>query len=446
MGTMRGMTEAERYGEHVADLVRRHTLAAERGGVESIVLGAGLMEYRFLDDQAHRFVASPHFLHWAPLEHHPGSAVIFTVGQKPVLVVCQPDDFWHEPPALPAAHIAAAFDLRVIREPGELAQHLPAAGAHTALLGPLAQFDGLLPEAARNPPAVVNSLHFQRARKTAWEVDNIRRAAVIAAPGHRAAERAFRAGANEFEILGAFLGGCQQTEGELPYGAIVGLNEHGATLHYQLRDRAPRHPADNLSLLIDAGCAWQGYACDITRSYAREAGDFASMIAGMDRLQLELCAAVRPGVAFPELHRQTHLGVGSLLREWGLATSGSPEELVAVGVTAAFFPHGLGHLLGLLVHDVGGHMADDTGRALTPPHDFPKIRFLRRLDPGVVVTIEPGVYFIPSLLDRLRASPAGKLIDWARTDSCRPYGGIRIEDDVLVTASGHENLTRPLLH
>lgn len=442
---MGAMTSNALYRDHVAELTRRYLAAAERGSVDAIVVGAGLMEYRFLDDQAHRFVASPHFLQWLPLEHHPGSAVIYLPGAKPVLVVCQPDDFWHEPPALPPADIAAEFDLRVIREPGELAAHLPPASTRTALLGPANQFDGLLPEAARNPAAVVNSLHYQRARKTPWEVDCIRRAAAMAAPGHRAAEAAFRADASEFEILAAFLAGCRQTEGELPYGAIVGLNEHGATLHYQLRERAPRQPGANLSLLIDAGCAWNGYACDITRTHAARPGDFAAMIAGLDRLQLELCAAVRPGVAFPELHRRTHHGVGALLLEWELVSGQSAEALVASGVTASFLPHGLGHLLGILVHDVGGHMADDTGRGLEPPADFPKIRFLRTLEPGVVVTIEPGVYFIPSLLDKLRASPAGAAVNWPRVESLKRFGGIRIEDDVLVTTEGQQNLTRPLL-
>ncbi|MBM4197831.1 MAG: Xaa-Pro dipeptidase [Gammaproteobacteria bacterium] len=440
---MAPMDNARAYREHIAELTRRHEAAALRGQVDTIVLGAGLMEYRFLDDQAHRFVASPHFLHWVPLEQHPGSAVIFNPGEKPVLVVCRPDDFWHQPPALPPAQIAAAFDLRVIREPAELGAQLPG-GRRTALLGPPTQFDGLLPEAERNPAAVVNHLHYQRARKTAWEIDCVRRAAVIAAPGHRAAAAAFAAGASEYHILAAFLGASRVTEDELPYGAIVGLNEHGATLHYQLRERSP--PAGgNRSLLIDAGCAADGYACDITRTYAaRGHDDFAALIAGMDRLQASLCDAVRPGVAFPELHRQTHRGVGALLRDAGLVDM-DPADQVSSGVTAAFLPHGLGHLLGILVHDVGGHMADDTGKPLDPPADFPKIRFLRTLEPGVVVTIEPGIYFIPSLLDRLKSSPAGCHVNWPQVDALRPYGGIRIEDDVVVTATGHENLTRPLL-
>jgi Xaa-Pro dipeptidase len=433
------------YPAHVREIAARHEAAAARGGVDAIVTGSGIVQYRYLDDQAHRFVASPHFLQWVPLEEHPGSAVIFEPGRRPVLVVHQPEDFWHQPPALPPEAVAACFDVAVVRSPEELARHLPGADRRVALLGPPEQFAGMLPEAARNPEAVVHSLHYRRALKTPWEVACMRRAAEIAAPGHRAAEAAFRAGGSEYDILAAFLGGCRQTEQELPYGAIVALNEHGATLHYQHRARTPPRPRDIHSLLIDAGCQYNGYACDITRTYAYRDDRFAAMVADMDGLQRALCAAVRPGVAFPDLHRRTHLGIAELLSRWGIVRGMAAADMVAAGITAAFFPHGLGHLLGILVHDVGGHMADDRGTALVPPADFPKIRFLRTLEPGVVVTIEPGVYFIDSLLTVLARGPAAGHVDFDLVGELRRYGGIRIEDDVLVTGDGANNLTRPLL-
>jgi Xaa-Pro dipeptidase len=432
------------YAAHVAELGRRYAEAARAGGFDAVAVGSGILEYRFLDDQAHRFVASPHFLQWVPLEEHPGSAVIVEPGRRPVLVVYQPEDYWHQPPALPPEELAREFDLEVIRKPGDIAGLLPAAGKRLALLGPEAQWTGLAGEAARNPEAVVNFLHYHRATKTAWEVDCIRRAAAIAAPGHRAAERAFREGATEYDILNAFLAGCRQTELELPYGAIVALNEHGATLHYQHRDRDAHKPRDTHSLLIDAGCGWHGYACDITRTHAYREDAFAGMVADLDGLQQELCRAVRPGVPFPHLHRRTHLGIAGLLQRWDLVRM-APEAMVRDGVSFAFFPHGLGHLLGIQVHDVGGHMADPSGAALTAPPDFPRLRFLRTLEPGHVVTIEPGVYFIESLLAGLRAGPAAARVNWDRVAGLMKYGGIRIEDDVLVTTGEPENLTRPVL-
>jgi Xaa-Pro dipeptidase len=432
------------YSAHVADLRRRYDEAAARTGFDSIVIGSGILQYRFLDDQAHRYVANPHFLQWVPLQEHPGSALIVETGRRPLLVVLRPDDYWHQPPAPPEEAIAAEFDVRLIRNAGDIAAHLPQAARRAALLGPPEQWQALLAKAPRNPESLVSYLHFHRARKTDWEVACVRRAAAIAAPGHRAAEIAFRNGDTEYGILNAFLAGCQSTEEELPYGAIVALNEHGATLHYQHRDRQPRERRDIRSLLIDAGCGFNGYACDITRTHAYREDDFADMIADMDDMQQQLCAAVRPGVSFPELHRRAHLGVAELLRRWDLVTM-QPEEMVVAGVTFAFFPHGLGHLLGLQVHDVGGHMKDETGTALSPPKDFPKLRFLRSLEAGHIVTIEPGVYFIESLLAGLKAGPHAGRVNWEEITRLQPCGGIRIEDDVLVTAAGCENLTRPLL-
>jgi Xaa-Pro dipeptidase len=413
-------------------------------GFDAAVVGSGILQYRFLDDQAHRYVANPHFLQWAPLQEHPGSALIVEPGRRPVLVVLRPDDYWHQPPPLPDAMIGAEFEVRVIRNPADMAVQLPGAARHTVLVGPPDQWEGMLPGAPRNPEALVNYLHFHRARKTAWEAACLREAAAMAAPGHHAAEVAFRNGANEYEILNAFLAGCRQTEQELPYGAIVALNEHCATLHYQHRDRETLKAHDINSLLIDAGCEFKGYACDITRTYAFRADEFAGMVADMDEMQQRLCAAVRPGVAFPELHRRTHLAVATLLQGWGLVSM-APEEMVAAGVSFAFFPHGLGHLLGLQVHDVGGHMMDETGAPLSPPADFPKLRFLRTLETGHVVTIEPGIYFIDSLLAGLKSGPHAARVNWEKIAKLRPCGGIRIEDDVLVTADGCENLTRPML-
>lgn len=435
---------ADGYAAHVEELCRRYAAAAERGGFDAIAVGSGVLEYRFADDQAHPFAASAHFLQWVPLPEHPNSAVVFRPGHRPRLVVYHPEDYWYQPPPLPEEGFAREFELRVIGKPEELAAQLPGDASRLALLGPEAQWLGMAHWAVRNPPAVVNVLHYHRATKTAWELACMRRAAAMAAPGHRAAAAAFHAGASEYDILAAFLGACRQTEPELPYGAIVALNEHGATLHYQHRDRAPRSRKDNRSLLIDAGCSFHGYASDITRSHAGQAGEFAQMIADVDELQQQLCAAVRPGLSFADLHRQAHLGIATLLEAWGLVRMAA-GDMVRTGVSAAFFPHGLGHLLGLQVHDVGGQMADDSGAPLQPPEDFPRLRFLRPLEAGQVVTIEPGVYFIDPLLRGLRAGPAGRLVDWERIESLRGCGGIRIEDDVLVTVDGPENLTRPWL-
>jgi Xaa-Pro dipeptidase len=121
----------------------------------------------------------------------------------------------------------------------------------------------------------------------------------------------------------------------------------------------------------------------------------------------------------------------------------SADAAMASGAVAAFFPHGIGHLLGLQVHDVGGLQATPQGGTLPRPDGHPYLRLTRTLEPGFVVTMEPGLYFIDSLLARLRGTPAESQVQWTRVAQLRPYGGIRIEDNLAVTADGHENLTRP---
>jgi Xaa-Pro dipeptidase len=112
------------------------------------------------------------------------------------------------------------------------------------------------------------------------------------------------------------------------------------------------------------------------------------------------------------------------------------------GITRRFFPHGLGHFLGLQVHDVGGFQADRDGTLIPRPEKDPFLRLTRRLEADHVTTIEPGLYFIEPLLAELRESAAGRDVDWAKVDALRPCGGIRVEDNVRVLDGGHENLTR----
>lgn len=434
----------ELYADHIRVMQYRYETAAERFGLDAVVIGSGVEQLRFLDDQHYRYAANPHFLQWVPLQEHPGSAVVVQPGQRPVLVVHRPEDYWHQPPPLPSDDIAAHFEVHVVSDGKAVAALLPDPKHSAAIVGPPEQWAEALPAAVRNPDGLLNYLHFHRASKTAWEVACIRRAALLAAPGHQAAEHAFRNGASEFDILLAFLDGCRQSEDELPYGAIVALNEHGATLHYQKRERTRENPDAGRSLLIDAGCSHLGYASDITRTYARHDGEFAGMVSDMTVLQQHICMAAQPGMAFSDLHRQAHHALARLLSQWDIVRM-APENMVESGVTSSFFPHGLGHFLGLQVHDVGGHLADDRGGTLTAPVDFPRLRLLRALAPGQVVTIEPGVYFIESLLSGLRAGPHATSINWSAIARLRRYGGIRIEDDLLITQHGSENLSRPSL-
>jgi len=146
-------------------------------------------------------------------------------------------------------------------------------------------------------------------------------------------------------------------------------------------------------------------------------------------------------VEWADIHLAAHRAVAAVLRNAGIIDCDADEAL-ASGLSSVFLPHGIGHLLGLQVHDVGGRQRSPAGGEIAPPPGHPYLRLTRPLESGFAVTMEPGLYFIESLLAQARADARAAHIDWQRIESLRPYGGIRIEDDLLVTASGCENLTR----
>jgi Xaa-Pro dipeptidase len=195
------------------------------------------------------------------------------------------------------------------------------------------------------------------------------------------------------------------------------------------------------SFLIDAGASNAGYACDITRTYSHDTSDeFQALIDAVDVAQRAMCDQVRNGVDYRRLHLDAHLSLSRILRDFGLVTV-SPEVAVETGVSSAFFPHGIGHGIGLQVHDVPGSpnpIAAAACQARRPPY----LRLTRTLAPGMAVTIEPGIYFIDMLLEQLNDRGLGPSVDWGRVDAFRPYGGIRIEDDVVCTDDAPLNLTR----
>ncbi len=424
------------FPAHVAALVDRTARALEATGTSALVIGSGFLHYRFLDDHSYPFTTNPHFREWVPADDAPGSFLVIRPGARPVLVFHQPEDYWHKPPAAPSGRWTACFDVVLVREPRDAREHVPAGAAFIG-----ERFNGMddWGFGAVNPQPLMDRLHWDRAAKTPYELACMRRASAAGVRGHRAAVAAFRAGASEYEIHLAYLAACGHTEAGLPYPNIIALNEGAAILHYT--DVQHTKPAARHSMLIDAGAQFRGYACDITRTHAARDGAFAELIAGMDALELALCAMVRPGVHYPEIHLAAHRLIGELLVSQGIILC-SAEAALETGLTSVFFPHGIGHLLGLQVHDIGGHQAAASGGTMPPPAGHPFLRLTRTLEPGTVVTIEPGLYFIDLLLAKARADGRGRNIDWAKVAELAPYGGVRIEDDVVATSAGPENLTR----
>ncbi|MET0580429.1 MAG: Xaa-Pro dipeptidase [Pseudoxanthomonas sp.] len=427
------------YAAHLATMKRRADEALSRSGFDHLLVPSGTQHYQVFDDRDYPYAVNPQFKAWLPLTRVPYSWLVYTPGQRPRVIFYQPFDYWHVVPDAPSGWWVEHFDIHIIRKPEEALALLPKPAARCAILGE--EQSALGEYAANNPVAAIDYLEYQRSYKTPYEIALMREAQRLAVRGHRAAEAAFREGASEFAIHMAYCGAVGQDLGELPYNNIVALNEHGAVLHYTELGRTA--PAPVRSFLIDAGASFHGYASDITRTYAADtAGEFQALIDAVDRAQIEMGKGVRTGADYRQLHVGSHLTLMGILRDFGVIKV-SPEAALETGVSAAFFPHGLGHPIGLQVHDVAGFAESDRGGKIPRPPGHPYLRMTRVLEPGMVVTIEPGLYFIDMLLDEVKKNGHADSIDWARVDAFRPYGGIRIEDEVLCTAGDAENLTRP---
>ncbi len=427
------------FAPHLAQVCTRSAQALEACGYSALLVHSGSLLTVFEDDRTYPFEAHGPFKVWTPLSDVPDCFVYFEPGKRPVLVFNRPDDFWYKAADIPQAWWTRHFDIRPAADLAAARKHLPQDLSRVAYLG------DALPElnswgvTAINPRRLMRHLDYGRATKSPYELVCMRLASQLGAVGHLAAARAFTEGASEFEIELAFIQACGMREQELPYNPIIALNEGGAILHYQVLEKRP--PAERHSLLIDAGAEFGGYASDITRTHALREGDFADLIKRMDAMQLTLCAGLRAGVDWRDVQVRAHELTGKLLREADIITCGA-DEAVAAKVTNVFLPHGIGHLLGLEVHDVGGFMESPDGGDIPRPDGHPFLRLTRVLQPGFVVTVEPGIYFIDQLLDAARADARASRINWPRVASLRKFGGIRIEDDVAITTSGCENLTR----
>ena len=440
--TARAETPAQTYANHVATLTSKYEQILAAG--QSVLIHSGTEHHYFGDDRAIVFQAFGHFAHWLPV-NRPDHFVLVRAGDKPRYFQVVPQDFWYDQSLQidadlePAIH--EAFDVVRLSSIDDVAKQTDLTVCD--YLGPdpsWAAAQGIA-QAKTNAPALLAPLDFARAVKAKYEIDQLRLANQQGLVGHAAAAECFLGGGSEFEIHNAFLQACSLLEYETPYTNIVGLDTNAAVLHYQHKSRT-RVPNAQL-LLIDAGSRINGYGSDITRTTPSQHCHpvMDSLITGMEALELEIVASVKPGVAYPALHDQAIAGVASLLVEHGIAKV-AKSELIERRLAHAFMPHGVGHLLGIQVHDVGGHQRNASGGRIEPPAHSPALRTTRMLSEDMVFTVEPGLYFIPMLLDPLRTGYAREALNWPLIDELIPSGGIRIEDNIRVTATGAENLTR----
>lgn len=430
------MSQTSQYRQHLEALQNRYEQLMLREQVEHVVVYSGHPQYQFLDDNDYPFKCNPHFKHWLPLTKHPFSLIVIRPGCKPTLYLHQVADFWHSQPQIPEGEWQEHFELVIIKHLDD-AKALMASMVPTALL--IADNQETFADwgfKAINTSSAIDYLHYHRAVKSEYEIGLLQKANDLAALAHNKAEAAFYAGCTELEIHFIYLNAIKQREAELGYNNIVALNENNGVLHHN--EYATTPPATRHSFLIDAGVCLQGYQADITRTYAAKAGEFQSMVVALDLAQQRFIAEIKSGYSFKALHEKMHFEIAKILAEFKIV-SGSPESIVAQQYSSTFFPHGLGHFIGLQVHDVGGKLADEDGTACEVLEGHPYLRLLRSLAPGHAVTIEPGIYFVDQLL---KEQAGNKDFNWELIDRLRPYGGLRIEDTIVIRNDSIENLTR----
>ena len=416
------------YAAHVAHLQAAYEKVLDEHRLDAIVLHSGTSQPRTrFDDQFWALRPLPEFQHWLPLALADSALVVSR--RRPKLVRLVEENFWERPPGTAVQDFEPLFEVSDVKavEP-ELPSGRVALVAERPVWG--------LTEAT---PLLMKALDRLRVVKTPYEIACIDEANRLAAVGHARVAEAFASGAlSELELHLLFLQTTQQDDPETPYKNIVALGEHAATLHHIHYDRqAARRPAE--SLLLDAGATCRGYCSDITRTYVRGDGEaattFGELIRRTETMQQQLCAAATIGKPYEELHEAAHAEVARILVDLGVVTAGV-EEALSSGLTRAFFPHGLGHSLGLTCHDVGC-------AEIKPKANNPFLRNTLTIEADQVFTVEPGIYFIDMLLAPLRQSAAP--VDWRRVDALQPFGGVRIEDDLRVRAGGADNLTRKYL-
>lgn len=276
-----------------------------------------------------------------------------------------------------------------------------------------------------------------RVIKDSYEVALIRKANQISTIAHIEAQKAARTATNEEQLYGAFIGTCiSHGAHDQAYHSICASGTSCATLHYVRNDQPLKN---RLNILMDAGAEYDCYCSDITRTFPLS-GTFTPESQTIYNIVKEMQEAaftmLHANVQWEDVHARTHRVAISGLKKAGILT-GDEEDLFKSRVSVAFYPHGLGHYLGMDTHDTGGHANYEDEDSM-----FKYLRVRGRVPAGAVITVEPGVYFCRFIIEPVLENPElSRYIDRDVLERYWEVGGVRIEDDVLITEEGYENLT-----
>jgi len=345
------------------------------------------------------------------------------------------------------SYAALAGVLQKAQQQGRTIHFLPPYRAETKIH--LWELLGILPALQKEKASeqLIKAVVKMRMVKEPQEIGQIEAAIGVCYQMHTYVMKHVRAGMVESELSGAIEGIALASGGHVAFPVILSINGqilhnhyHGNTMH------------NGQLLITDAGAETaMGYAGDITRTVpvsgrfdARQKAIYQTVL----QANLKGIEMSRPGVYYRDVHLAAARIIAEGLKDAGVMR-GNMDDAVALGAHTLFFPHGLGHAMGLDVHDMEGlgenYVGYDDTISRSTEFGLKSIRFGRRLESGFVVTVEPGIYFIPALIDQWEAEKRfSEFINYDILKDYRSFGGIRIEDDILITDSGCRVLGPPI--
>ncbi|KAG0047988.1 hypothetical protein BGZ83_007077 [Gryganskiella cystojenkinii] len=338
------------------------------------------------------------------------------------------------------------YDVDEIRWAPEILSALRKSGAGTTVYTLHSQDipEGLVLSSVDTSSLLKDAIVQARIHKTAYEIERMRKINHLSSNAHVKLMKEAKDCESEMELDALFRyetgrRGCRIQA----YNPIIGVSANAATLHYGRNTASFNNDLGQL-ILVDAGAEQECYASDITRTYplnGKFTADQRTLYEIVLEMQTAVLEALKPGVEWEEMHRLAgKIAVLGLQQAGVLRAEFSVEEMLEHHVDGIFFPHGLGHMIGLDVHDVGGY-PKGVERIQAPGLKY--LRMRRKMEPGFVVTVEPGVYFTEYILEETRNDEKlSKYVDWQVLESrFQRLGGVRIEDCVVITETGIDNLT-----
>lgn len=427
---------------------RRERLVGKLGGEPALVM-AGAPRPRNYAALTYPYRASSHFLYFVGVGV-PQAALLLD-GARPTLFVephTSADELWHGPvPSEDDLAAATGCEVRPLKELPDVVKGRDVATVPAVDLGTLQMQQKMLKRSLdtleSQDEALVDAIIALRLEHDDAALKELRLAAEATDAVHRAGMLASTPGVKEHVVRAAMEHEALARGMVLAYRPIVTV--HGEVLH---NESYHRDLSDADLLLADVGAESPGgWACDVTRTWpvagelsATQRAVYEVVLAAQERA----IAKVAPGVRYRDVHLEAARALTEGLVELEILV-GDVDELVADGVHALFFPHGVGHLLGLDVHDMedlGDRAGYAPGRKRSEQFGLSYLRLDRDLAPGMAVTIEPGFYQVPAILaDEALTAVAKDRLNRAALSKFEDVRGIRIEDDVLVTEDGNEVLT-----